>query len=227
MKKVIIVWLVIKYISLATTPLFGASFDKAFVRTIEYEGITFTAFSWDNDGGCTKYGFTLKRFKQIAKTDKSIDPTTGKPYQYDINGDGVINATDLRKVKLKVVKHLYKKYYWDAIGGDKINSQLMAESFYDYLVNGGLSTRKIQAIAGVKQDGKLGVKTFLALNNPKSECKIIKNTTQDRGNWLFKKMKIYRPTTYRVCKAGWSNRLNKFVKMYNNQCNEKLSYFNV
>jgi hypothetical protein len=227
MKKIIIAWLVIKYITLATTPLFGADFNSAFVRTIQYEGVAFTAFKWDNDGGGTKYGFTLKRYKQIAKTDNSIDPVTGKRYIYDVNGDGVITATDLRKVKIKTIKHLYKKYYWDAVGGDKIHNQLLAESFYDYLVNGGLSTRKIQSIIGVKQDGKLGAKTFEAINDPKNICSHIKKTTKSRANWLFVVMKKARPTTYKLCKIGWSNRLNKFVQQYNSQCNEKLPYYRV
>jgi lysozyme family protein len=216
MKKYIALILILKYIQFAS---FGANFDEAFVTTIKHEGVTFTAFHYDNDGGGTKYGFTLKRYKQIAQ----VEGWKG----YDNDKDGAITKNDLRLITMGQVKHLYKRYYWDAVGGDYINSQLVAELFYDYLIHGGLSSRKIQAITGTKIDGKLGAKTFASINN-QNFCKLAKRIIKSRGDWLFKTVRHSRPATYKNCKRGWSNRLNYYVTTFKKQCkDEKLNYFRV
>jgi len=196
----------------------AANFEQAFVKTIQFEGVAFTAFFYDNDGGGTKYGFTLKRYQQIAKIEGWRS--------YDNDADGKITKNDLRIIKLRQVKHLYKKYYWDVVGGDLIASQMTAECLYDYLINGGLSVKKIQDWAGVPPDGKLGKKTIQAINK-KGECKYSALVLKDRGIWLFIKMKKYRPTTYQVCKRGWANRVNIQVSTFNKKCNEKLSFYRV
>jgi lysozyme family protein len=112
------------------------------------------------------------------------------------------------------------------VGGDMIESQMTAETLYDYLVNGGLSITKMQNWAGVKQDGKLGKQTIQAINK-KGECKYSALVLRNRGDWLFVKMKQYRPQTYQICKRGWANRVNIQIQHFNKTCNEKLSFYRV
>lgn len=218
MKKYIAFLILLKYIHFSAV---GANFDQAFVQTIKHEGVAFTAFHYDNDGGGTKYGFTLKRYKQIAKAEKATK-------FYDNDKDGVITKNDLRLITMGQVKHLYKRYYWDAVGGDRINNQFVAELFYDYLIHGGLSSRKMQGLIGVKQDGKLGKETFEKVNS-QNFCKLAKKIIKSRGDWLFSTVKRTRPATYKACRRGWANRLNTYVTTYKQQCkqDEKLNYFRV
>lgn len=216
MKKYFLIFIILKYIHFASA---GANFEVAFAQTIKHEGVAFTAFHYDNDGGGTKYGFTLKRYKQIAQNEGWR--------KFDNDKDGIITKNDLRIITLGQVKELYKRYYWDAVGGDYIQSQLVSELFYDYLIHGGLNAKKMQALIGVKQDGKLGKETFNKANS-QNFCKLAKKIINSRGEWLFSTVKRTRPSTYKACKKGWTNRLNYYVTSFKSQCtNEKLSYFRV
>lgn len=200
----------------------GASFDIAFTETIKHEGIAFTAFKYDNDGGGTKYGFTLKKFREIC--------SGGKKYYFepcDNDGDGRITKNDLRILSMQEVRQLYKIHYWDYLKCDQINSQLVADIAYDYLVNGGLSIKKLQKMVGAKVDGKIGTETLRKINQA-NECLLAKKLINSRGDWLFINCKKYIPHTYRVCKGGWANRLNYYILQSNLICYHekiKIHYF--
>ena len=85
---------------------------------------------------------------------------------------------------MKKAKELYKRDYWDVIQGDKIYSQKMAESIFDFGVNAGNATsiKLAQEIVGAGIDGKTGPNT-IAMINSFSEEKFIP---------LFKLAKIER-----------------------------------
>ncbi|MFC0183347.1 glycosyl hydrolase 108 family protein [Pseudarcicella hirudinis] len=190
----------------------GASFDIAFSETIKHEGIAFTAFSYDNDGGGTKYGFTLKKFREICSGGKKYYVTN-----CDNDGDGKITKNDLRILTIYEVKQLYKQHYWDYLKCDQIYSQLVAAIVYDYLVNGGLSIKKLQKMVGAKIDGKIGPETIRKINQA-NECELSKKLMKSRGEWLFIHCKRYIPHTYKVCKGGWANRLNYYILQLNLTC---------
>lgn len=195
-------------------------FELAHLETMKLEGVGYTAYHYDNDGGGTKAGITFKRFKQIVSSEKDWR-------LFDADKDGVITKNDHRKMTMERIKYIYKKYYWDAVNGDKIESELVARLMYDYLVNGGFNIRKFQTVVGVKPDGKFGAQTVSAINKY-DHCKLSKAILKDRGAWLLKVMPRTRPATYKACKNGWKNRLNYFVSQFKTKCkNEKLSYFTV
>ena len=198
--------------------LYAANFDKAFEVTMMNEGgERFTSFKYDNDGGGTKYGVSLNQYRAIAAKNMK---------KYDNDTDGVITKNDLRLLTMGGAKNIYKKYYWDKVGGDKIKSQLAAEVMYDYLVNGGFSLKKVQRLVGVQQKGNIDLATIKAINQ--QPCEVSRVVLQDRGRWLFSVMKRTRPATYANCKNGWKNRVNRFVKQYKTKCkDEKFSYFTV
>lgn len=68
----------------------------------------------------------------------------------------------------KMVMKFYMKTYWDAVGGDKIKDQNIAEWLFDFGVNAGKRTsiKKIQKILNIPITGKVDETTIDAINNP-------------------------------------------------------------
>lgn len=197
--------------------LYAADFDRAFEVTMFNEGgETFTSFHYDNDGGGTKYGISLKFYKSIA--------VGSEKKKYDNDHDGTITKNDLRLLTMGGAKGIYRKYFWEKVGGHDISSQVTAETMYDYLINGGFSLKKVQILVGVPAKGTIDNLTVKAINQ--QPCRVTKSVLQDRGRWLFTVMKRTRPSTYLNCKKGWANRVNRFVKQFKQKCkDEKLDYF--
>ncbi len=67
----------------------------------------------------------------------------------------------------QLIENFYQTLFWDSIRGDKINSQLMAESIFDFGINAGnrTSVTLAQMVIDVKPDGIIGPQTLEALNN--------------------------------------------------------------
>ena len=72
---------------------------------------------------------------------------------------GQIPPTDL-------VREFYRSKFWDAVHGDDLVHQGIAESLFDFAVNAGDKTaiKLAQIVAGVAPDGVVGPKTIAALN---------------------------------------------------------------
>lgn len=67
----------------------------------------------------------------------------------------------------QLVRDFYKANFWDAVKGDYILHQSVAESLFDFAVNAGSSTavKLAQIVAGVASDGQVGPKTLTAINS--------------------------------------------------------------
>lgn len=108
---------------------------------------------WSNDaadpGGLTKWGVTIRTVLARA---------------LDFNGDGRINADDLRDMTKAQARALYKSDYWDAAACNKLPGPL-ALLVFDGAVNQGVgrATRILQATVGAKPDGDIGPKTHAAI----------------------------------------------------------------
>lgn len=121
-------------------------------------------------GGATKYGITLATWKKVG---------------YDKNGDGVINAEDVKLLTKADYDRLFKRNYWDVCMADKLNNQSVANLLVDFAYNSGCSKaiQKIQKVVGTKVDGIMGKNTLAAINNFK------------QGQWvLFDSLKVARIT---------------------------------
>ena len=101
---------------------------------------------------------------------------------------------------------IYKKYYWDAIGGDYINSQAIADILVNWAWGSWVYTPSvtIQSIVGTSQDGIIGKKTIEAINkgNQQDIYEKLKNANIDFFDKLSKNPK------YAANRRGWFNRLN-------------------
>ena len=68
-------------------------------------------------------------------------------------------------VPAQLVREFYKTSFWDPIQGDRITSQVIAQTIFDFHVNAGAVARKLaQLVVGATPDGTIGNKTLAALN---------------------------------------------------------------
>jgi lysozyme family protein len=118
-----------------------ANFDEAIVKTLEKEGGSrYTEIQGDS-GGATKYGISQKAYPRL----------------------------DIRSLTEQQARDIYRRDYWDRIGGDRITDQVIAESIFDAAVNNGVRTasRLAQLAAGVDEaqaDGVIGNQSILLLS---------------------------------------------------------------
>ena len=133
-------------------------FDYAIKVLLEHEG----GLSDDkhDPGGITNFGITIGFLKEFKE---------------DINGDGVIDSYDVRRLTKERAIELYKKHIWDVIGIDRINDTIIATKIFDMGVDIGMyhSIRILQqatnlhAHPALKIDGRLGSLTVNRVNSIK------------------------------------------------------------
>lgn len=65
-----------------------------------------------------------------------------------------------------LVRDFYRAHFWAPIQGDRLSSQSVARTLFDFAVNAGPATaaRLAQVVAGVTPDGKIGPRSIEALN---------------------------------------------------------------
>jgi lysozyme family protein len=92
---------------------------------------------------------------------------------------------------------------------DKINNQSIAEFLVDWLYNSGSWGIKIpQRILQVKEDGLVGEKTILAVNNANGAL-FFCNLIQAREKF-FRDIVVNNPSQ-KIFLKGWINRNNSFT----------------
>ena len=147
----------------------------------------------NDKGGATKYGVTLAQWKIAG---------------YDKDGDGDIDANDIKLLSVEDYLMVFRRYYWDVVQADLIKDQAVANIIVDFCYNSGIGKiKQIQSIVGAFPDGKVGKDTLLAIN-----------TYKGGQQALFKVIWNYRYNFYvniaknnpsqKVFLNGWLNRLN-------------------
>ncbi|MBK8291001.1 MAG: peptidoglycan domain protein [Flammeovirgaceae bacterium] len=145
-------------------------------------------------GGPTKYGVILSVWKE---------------YGHDKDGDGDIDAEDIKKLTEEDARYIAKKIFWDYFLADHISNESVAEFIVDWGYNSGRKTvaKIVQRLVNVEVDGTVGIQTLRAINS----------TDQER---LFNLLKIERKVFLNniirrkpdqiVFYDGWMNRVNSF-----------------
>ncbi|GIW22588.1 MAG: hypothetical protein KatS3mg068_2470 [Candidatus Sericytochromatia bacterium] len=152
-----------------------ANFDIAIQKTLKWEG------GYVNDpkdpGGETKFGISKASYPNL----------------------------DIKNLTINQAKQIYKNNYWDKVQGDKIKSQKIAESIFDFGVNAGVSTsvRLAQQILNVSIDGVLGNQTLNALNSFNEELFLLKFTIAKIQRYM--QICNNRPTSIKFL-FGWIRR---------------------
>lgn len=116
-----------------------ADFDAAIIKTIAHEGGARYTETPGDAGGATKYGISKRAYPQL-----------------DIAN---LNETQARDI--------YRADYWNAVHGDEIAAQGVAENLFDTAVNMGTgrAVKLAQISLGIKPaDGKMTPALVAALN---------------------------------------------------------------
>ncbi len=119
------------------------NFAEALMLVLRHEG------GWSDHstdpGGPTMKGVTLATFRRY------IDPKATKD--------------DLRNITQAQLSDIYRRHYWNVIGAGDLPDGV-DYAVFDFAVNSGpgRAARYLQAVVGVRQDGKIGPQTLAALN---------------------------------------------------------------
>lgn len=165
-------------------PKSNYKYIKQFIR--KWEGTSFVNDPLDK-GGPTKWGITLKTFKQYYK-DATVE--------------------DLKNITEEQYDTILRKGYYDKMKADKIDNKSIALLCVDICYGSGSGTaiRKIQRCIGCKAiDGIVGPETLGLLNGPNPEY-IFKRLWQMRQVW-FQNIVLANPSQKKWIN-GWMNRLN-------------------
>lgn len=176
-----------------------ADFEKFIPHVFKWEG-GYGHYKED-PGGCTNMGITIDTWRRFG---------------YDKNGDGIITCKDVAQITEDDAKAIYKKWFWEANGGDLIANQKLAEIIVDWCINSGagIAIVRVQRIlnemgAKLVTDGIVGKKTIAAINEANQE-------ELYRRIWLareeFYKTITLRNPQFKIFLQGWLNRLNSFPK---------------
>lgn len=141
-----------------------ANFDIAIKTVLSHEG---RYIDHKNDpGGATNFGISLRFLLSIGDLDKDSWPDG------DINHDGHINVEDIKFLDEDSASELYRLYFWDENGYDRIHSDIIASKLLDLAVNIGnvgankIAQRAIRSVTGLKliEDGIFGERTVSCIN---------------------------------------------------------------
>jgi lysozyme family protein len=170
-----------------------AKFDLAIPRILAHEG---GYVNHPNDpGGETNFGIT-------DRLDGKID---GK---VDVNGDKIPDV-DIKSLGIEQAKNIYKRVFWNAMKGDDIESQAIADIMFDGYVNmGNTAIRMMQRILKVEVDGYIGPVTINAIN--KANEQFLYNAYKKARITYYEEL-AHKNIKYLVFLRGWKNRVNSFV----------------
>ncbi|MFN8356300.1 MAG: glycosyl hydrolase 108 family protein [Spirosomataceae bacterium] len=165
-----------------------ASFTIYANKLLPLEG----GYHYDN-GKHSSRGITLATYR-AWRLSKGISTTT---------------IDDIKRITISEAKEIYKTWYWDALMGDFVKNQAVAEIMVDGKVNGGFSLVNLQKQLGIMADGKMGAKTLAAINQA-NQAKLHAKLLADRKAHYANLIRA-QPQKYAQYKNGWANRLNNFV----------------
>lgn len=176
-----------------------SNFDAAIRLILMHEG------GWvdnpNDPGGATNFGISLRFLAD-------------HPHEGDFDGDGDVDAEDIKNMSIKDATKVYKQFWWDKYNYGSIPDQTIATKVFDFSVNMGASRahkilqQALNAAFGLKLtvDGVLGPAsyTILAAVADGDEQKLI--TAYCDQAWAFYQELMVNNPKLAVFKNGWKNR---------------------
>lgn len=179
-------------------------FAAAIAFVLEHEG----GFSDDpvDPGGVTRWGISLAWLRKAGLLDLDHD---GRP-DGDVNGDGVVDAEDVRVLPRDRAIRLYRLHWWDALGYARIMDPAIAAKTLDLSVNMGaagahrcLQRALRSAWFPVADDGKLGPQTLSAVNA--ADPLLLMPAFKSEAAGYYRSLIAARPV-FSKYEKGWLNR---------------------
>jgi lysozyme family protein len=126
-------------------------------------------------------------------------------------------VVDLKKRKYKehipeldsLVHRFYRAEFWNNVNGDKITSQKVANSIYDWFVTSEKAAiKRIQRILKLVEDGDIGPKTIAAIN-ASNETKLLADIRESRRGFYM--AIVSNDASQQENLNGWLKRADKFA----------------
>ena len=134
-------------------------------------------------------------------TNKGITIATWRLHGCDNDGDGDIDADDLRIITNEQWMEIFKCQYWDRWKADEIENQSIANIVVDWVWASGVhGIKQVQKILGVEVDGIVGRKTLAALNSRPAD-------QIQAARIAFVENIVRRKPSQRKFLRGWKNRI--------------------
>jgi len=135
-------------------------------------------------GGATNKGITIATYRRYIKRSGTI--------------------ADLKRLTTEQAIHVYKAQYWDKVRADDLPSGV-DYAVADFAVNSGPSraAKYLQAVVGVKQDGKIGPHTLKATRQM-TAADVINRLCDNRLAFM---KRIKGGASWKVFGRGWSRRV--------------------
>lgn len=189
---------------MTTPPPPADSFAAAIAFVLGHEG----GFSDDpvDPGGTTQWGISLSWLRRAGLLDLDHDGRADG----DVNGDGVVDAEDVRAMPRDHAVKLYRLHWWDALGYARITDPVISAKTLDLSVNMGAAgahrclQRALRAAwFPVDDDGRLGPATLSAVNaaDPRSLMPAFKSEAAG----YYRSLIAARPA-FSKFEKGWLNR---------------------
>lgn len=173
-----------------------ANFDQAIKTVLYHEGGLVNNPA--DPGGITNFGVSLRFLKATNQLE------------YDFDGDGDIDASDIKCMTVDDACRIYKEQWWDKYGYSRIDNQAIATKLFDMAINMGQkqAVKLIQSSckllkAGITIDGILGSNTINAINSLNSD-ELLKVIREDHAD--FYRALINKNPKLAVFEKGWMSR---------------------
>ncbi|MDM8337211.1 glycoside hydrolase family 108 protein [Mediterranea massiliensis] len=142
-----------------------------------------------------------------GKTNMGITLSTWRSCGYDKDGDGDIDADDLRLITPDDVFNVFKKYYWDRYKADYIHNQSIANICVDWVwASGAHGIKRVQRLLQIKVDGIVGPQTVASINLA-NQRQLFEAIKADRKKFIDEICQS--DPSQNEFKNGWLNRINE------------------
>lgn len=150
-------------------------------------------------GGVTNYGISLRWLQAQGELDGVDD--------FDIDGDGDIDADDIKQMTVQDARDFYFRFWWSKYNYHLILDSDIATKVFDMAVNmGSRQAHKLVQRAAradgqlLKDDGILGPKSFRGINACNADVLLGALRVECK---CFYKMLIRQKPDFAVFEAGW------------------------
>lgn len=140
----------------ATATATDYAFDAALTVVLEHEGGYVD--DPDDPGGATNWGVSLRTLRALGDLE------------FDVDGDGDIDADDIKALSRDDAGAFYRKVFWDRHGYGRFGDLMVATKVFDLAVNMGpggghkVLQRALRACGqDMADDGVLGPQTLAAV----------------------------------------------------------------